>query len=270
MYSVRRHVYIVRVSAFAHSGKVAVVSGGASGLGAAICTRLAHDGCHVVVADVDEAAGRALAAQLASASYLALDVTDESSWTSGLAVVIDEYGRLDAVINNAGIAPPSDITTDVDTWRRVMSVDLDGVFLGTKSAIDAMRSNGSRGTIVNMSSVMARVAVSTTAAYSAAKAGVLGLTRSAAMYVAQQGLPIRINAILPGTFETPLVTQSFAMLPDEYRHEELCRHPVGHFGDPAGIGAMVSFLMSDDAEFIHGAELVIDGGRTALDGSVNW
>ena len=117
MYSVRRHVYIVRVSAFAHSGKVAVVSGGASGLGAAICTRLAHDGCHVVVADVDEAAGRALAAQLASASYLALDVTDESSWTSGLAVVIDEYGRLDAVINNAGIAPPSDITTDVDTWR---------------------------------------------------------------------------------------------------------------------------------------------------------
>lgn len=249
-----------------HTGKNVIVTGGASGLGEAIVRKLAQEGATVVIADVDEENAKTLVAELgAGTSFTYFDVTDEAAWDALMADFIAKHGVLHALVNNAGIAPPGDIFMDFELWRKVMSIDLDGVFLGTRAAFKVMQDQDVRGSIINMSSVMAYVGQSTTPAYSASKAGVIGLTKAAVAYAGAHNLNIRINTIHPGTHATPILLNALPLLPEGFEQEELGRHPVGHFGDPVGVAAATSFLLDDEAEFFQGAELVIDGGRLSVD-----
>lgn len=249
-----------------HQGKNVVVTGGASGLGEAIVRRLVADGATVTVADINAEAAENLAGELGELACAAhLDVTDPASWTRLLAGFDGDGASLHCLVNNAGVAPTADLMMSLDTWRSVMAVDLDGVFLGTQSAVRIMGQQGVRGSVINISSVMAYVGQTMTPAYSAAKAGVIGLTKAAVAYVSEHDLNIRINTIHPGTHLTPILLNELPKLPPGFEDLELGRHPVGHFGDPVGIGATVSFLLDDDAEFFQGSEIVIDGGRLSVD-----
>lgn len=251
-----------------HAGKNVMVTGGASGLGEAVVRRLAGEGATVLVADVDGAAADRLAQALGGSRVeaVAFDVTDEAAWDQVPATFAARHGgALHALVNNAGIAPPGDLSMEFAQWRRVLSVNLDSVFLGTRAAFRVMRGQAARGAIINMSSVMAYVGQATTPAYSASKAGVVGLTKAAVAQAAAQGLNIRINTIHPGTHATPILEKALPLLPAGFEQQERARHPVGHFGDPVGVAATVSFLLQDEAEFYQGAEFVIDGGRLAVD-----
>lgn len=251
------------------SGKVAMVTGGASGLGEAICRLLAREGARVVVADIDETAGEALAHAIAAAGgealFVPLDVASEADWEVAMARVLGHFGTLNVLVNNAGIAPPGDMEMDFADWRRVMSINLDGTFLGTRAAIRAMRDNGAPGAIVNISSVMAMVGQPTTVAYSASKGGVRSFTKAAAMYCAAHRLPIRVNSIHPGTCLTPLVRNYYETQAPEQLQAQVDRHPIGHLGEAEDIAQGVLYLASEESKFVLGSELVIDGGLLASD-----
>lgn len=249
-----------------HGGKNVIVTGGASGLGEAIVRKLTGEGAKVLIADIDAEGAQPLLDELGeNVSFYELDVADEAGWDAMMAQFATTHGTLHALVNNAGIAPPGDMFMEFELWRKVMAIDLDGVFLGTRAALKAMKDQDVRGSIVNISSVMAYVGQATTPAYSASKAGVIGLTKAAVAFAAAHGINARINTIHPGTHATPILIKALPLLPEGFEQEELGRHPVGHFGDPAGVGATVSFLLDDEAEFYQGAELVIDGGRLAVD-----
>ena len=246
-----------------------MVTGGASGLGEAIALLLAQEGAKVVVADIADDSGKrvvnAICAAGGDAFYLHLDVAQESEWQSVMAAMIGRYGKLNILVNNAGIAIPGPMDMSFEVWRKVMSVNLDGTFLGTKYAISAMKASGEAGSIVNMSSVMAMVGQATTAAYSASKGGVAALTKAAAMYCAHEKLPIRVNSVHPGTCLTPLVKGHYDAQPPEVLAAQVARHPIGHLGEPADIAYGVLYLASDESKFVMGSELVIDGGLLASD-----
>lgn len=250
------------------AGKVAIVTGAASGLGEAIARLLAREGAKVVIADIDDMRGDATAAAIlqsgGEATYLRLDVTQETAWQTTMQAAQRLYGPLNILVNNAGIAPAGSMTMSFELWRKVMSINLDGTFLGTKHAIQAMRSSGARGSIVNISSVMAMVGQPTTAAYSASKGGVRSLTKAAAVYCAAEKLPIRVNSVHPGTCLTPLVENYYAMQPSALQ-QQIARHPIGHLGEPDDIAQGVLYLASDESKFVLGSELVIDGGLLASD-----
>ncbi|WP_454083364.1 SDR family oxidoreductase [Georgenia sp. Marseille-Q6866] len=249
-----------------HSGKTVIITGGASGLGEAMSRRLAEEGAHVVITDIDLAAAERLASELGErATPIRHDVTSEEDWNKVITQVRQERGVIHGLVNNAGIAPAQDLMIPLAEWRKVMAVDLDGVFLGTQKAVAVMAEQDVRGAIINMSSAMAYVGQATTPAYSAAKAGVIGLTKSAVAYVSAHRMNIRINTIHPGTHETPILLDALPHLPEGFKEAELARHPVGHFGNPNGVAATVSFLLDDDAEFYQGAEFLIDGARLAVD-----
>lgn len=250
------------------AGKVALVTGAASGLGEAIARLLAREGAAVVVADIDDRRGDAVATSIVAdggqATYLPLDVTQEMSWENAMREVLRRHRSLHILVNNAGIAPAGSMTMSFELWRKVMSINLDGTFLGTKHAIQTMRSIGATGSIINISSVMAMVGQPTTAAYSASKGGVRSLTKAAAVYCAAERLPIRVNSIHPGTCTTPLVENFYASQPEALA-QQIARHPFGHLGEPDDIAFGVLYLASDEAKFLLGTELVIDGGLLASD-----
>jgi NAD(P)-dependent dehydrogenase (short-subunit alcohol dehydrogenase family) len=246
------------------SGKIALVTGGASGIGLATAMRFAEHGATVVVADVNEAAAQAAAAGNAALHAVALDVTDEERW----AVVVDEalerFGRLDAVVNTAGIGTMSDIETcTTPEWRRVMAVNADGVFFGCRNAVRAMKAHG--GSIVNLSSVSGIVGGHNLVAYNASKGAVRLLTKSVALHCARRRYGIRCNSVHPTFIETPMVD---AMLhatadPERTRARLLASVPLGRFGRAEEIADMLVYLASDESQFVTGAEFVIDGGLTA-------
>jgi 3(or 17)beta-hydroxysteroid dehydrogenase len=250
------------------AGKVALVTGGASGLGEAIATMLANEGAKVVIADIDSTQGPEVAARIRAtggeAIYLPLDVTQEVAWKNTVDAVLAHYAHLNILVNNAGIAPPGSMTMSFELWRKVLSINLDGTFLGMKYAIQAMRDTRTEGSIINISSVMAMVGQPTTAAYSASKGGVRSLTKAAAIYCAAEKLPIRVNSVHPGTCRTPLVDSHYASQPNALR-EQIARHPIGHLGQPDDIAYGVLYLASDESRFVLGTELVIDGGLLASD-----
>jgi NAD(P)-dependent dehydrogenase (short-subunit alcohol dehydrogenase family) len=247
-------------------GKVAVITGAGSGIGRVAASLFAAEGAQVVVADVlgdqAEAAVAEIEANGGSAKAVAVDVSDEDQVRSMVRVAVDTYGSLDVLFNNAGIFPGDDggiLDTPPETWERVMQVNLKGVWLGCRAAVPAMLDSGG-GSIVNVASFVALVGAATAQiAYTASKGGVLAMTRELAVEYARQG--IRANSICPGPIETPLLAELLA--DPERRQRRLVHIPIGRFGRPEEIANAALFLASDDASFVTGSALVVDGGITA-------
>lgn len=248
------------------AGKTAFVTGGASGIGAAVATRFAAEGARVVVADRAAEAGKAVAAAIgAAARFIMLDVTLEGSWVAALAAATAAFGRLDILVNNAGIGPAGSIeATSLDEWRRVHAVNLDGVFLGCKHALPHLRASGG-GAIINMSSVAGLVGTPTLFAYGSSKAAVRQLTKSVALGCAARKDGVRCNSIHPAFIETPMVEAMVAVAraPERAREGLAAQVPLGRLGATEEVAEMALYLASDEARFVTGAEFVIDGGLTA-------
>ena len=243
--------------------KVALISGGARGMGAVEARLFAGEGAKVVIGDVLEEEGRQTEAAINEAGgeclFVRLDVTDEADWERAVAAAVTRFGRLDILVNNAGIGRVSNVeNTSVEEWDLVMDINAKGVFLGTKAAIPAMRNSGG-GSIVNISSI-AGLLGGRTSAYGASKGAVRLLTKSTAIQYAAEG--IRCNSVHPGVVESPMTLPD--MLNTEAgRQEHAARHPVGRIGQPEDVAYGVLYLASDEASFTTGSELVIDGGLTA-------
>jgi 3(or 17)beta-hydroxysteroid dehydrogenase len=247
--------------------KVALVTGGALGLGRATALLLAREGAKVVVTDMREADGATTVAEIekagGTACFFQHNVTVEEDWIKVVDGTIAKYGKLDVVVNNAGIAIPGN-AEDVSfaDWHKVINVNLDGVFLGTKHAIRGIKQGKTGGSIINLSSIEGLMGDPNLAAYNASKGGVRLLTKSAALHCAKTGTGIRVNSVHPGFVWTPMV-ESGPGDAEARRKALIALHPVGHLGEPDDIGWGVVYLASDEAKFITGSELVIDGGYTA-------
>ncbi len=250
-------------------GKIAVVTGGASGLGRATAALLVREGARVTITDVNEQAGRE-AADAIGARFRAQDVADEAGWQALITDVMGEFGGLDILVNNAGIGeagPGNDPeTTPLETWNRVIAVNATGIFLGCKHAIPAMRDSGG-GAIVNISSIAALVATPFITAYGASKAAVRQLTMSVALHCAQAGYNIRCNSIHPGQIRTPMHDQLSAELAkqvgasvDEVRAGLTKKIPLGEMGTADDVAYAVLYLVSEESRHVTGEQLVVDGG----------
>ena len=243
-------------------GKIAVVTGGGSGIGAAIARLFVAEGAKIVIGDLAES-GAALAAELTddgfSVAFQRVDVADEADVDALMQFATSRFGRLDILVANAGIPERKSPIHELDLadWRRVIDVDLTGVALCNKFAARAMLAAGG-GAIVNMASILAHVGQENSNAYSAAKAAVVNLTRSVALTYAKRG--IRVNCVSPGYVDTPLL----AKLPEATRQAMLVRQPIGRLAQPEEIAEVVAFLASDKASIITGACINADGGYTAI------
>ncbi len=249
--------------------KVALVTGGALGLGRACAVLLAREGAKLMVTDVKEAEGRAVAEEIVDAGgeamFMRHDVASETEWDAVIAAVMRRFGRLDVLVNNAGVALGANVeNTSLQQWRALMAVNLDGVFLGTQRAIAAMRAGGG-GSIINLSSIEGLIGDANLAAYNASKGGVRIFSKSAALHCAKAGYGIRVNSVHPGYIWTPMVENYLAAQPDPAAAKALVAslHPLGRLGAPDDIAYGVLYLASDESKFVTGAELVIDGGYTA-------
>ncbi len=248
-------------------GKVALITGAASGLGAAAASALARAGAAVLLTDRDlageEVAG-ALADQGLKAAFRLHDVTCEADWAAAVEEAVSQFGRLDILVNNAGISGGRHELMDHshEAWRQIMAVNLDGVFLGLRHAGPRIAAGGG-GSVINVSSILGKVGMAGAAAYCASKGGVTLLSKAAALEWAPHN--IRVNSIHPGFIDTPLVANALAQRDDgnEMRVALMAAHPMARFGMPAEIGEAVLFLASDASSFMTGAELVVDGGYTA-------
>ena len=252
-------------------GRVALVTGAAKGIGKACARALAAEGAACALADIDRDGGQALAAELAEAGaetlFVALDVTSEADWEAAIPAIVDRFGGLDVLVNNAGVgiveALP-DVT--LESWRKSMAVNVEGVFLGTRHAMGAMRAGGS---IVNISSILGFTSVPGLSAYSATKGAVRLFSKGAALDGAKDPRRIRVNSIHPGYIHTEMMEatcyRDYGSL--EAGLAELAKqHPIGRVGRPEDIANGVVFLASAESSFVTGTELVIDGGYLAVGG----
>ncbi|QLY34602.1 3-oxoacyl-ACP reductase [Nocardia huaxiensis] len=239
--------------------RVAVVTGGGSGIGLATVRRFAQEGAKVVVADIDATSGEAAAAEVGGL-YVKVDVTDEAQVEALFQTAVDTYGGLDIAFNNAGISPPEDdsiLTTGLEAWRRVQEVNLTSVYLCSKYAINHMLERG-RGSVINTASFVAVMGAATSQiSYTASKGGVLAMSRELGVQFARNG--IRVNALCPGPVNTPLLQELFAKDP-ERAARRLVHIPLGRFAQPEEIAAAVAFLASDDSSFITASQFLVDGG----------
>jgi 3(or 17)beta-hydroxysteroid dehydrogenase len=246
-------------------GKVALVTGGGSGLGAAAVRRMHAEGAFVWITDHVVAAGEALADELGErAVFHALDVTQETAWIEAIAAIEATHGKLDILVNNAGVGVVADIeTTTLEQWRFVHSVNVEGTFLGCKHGIRLMKKTG--GSIINLSSVAGIVGDPNLVAYCSSKGAVRTLTKAVAVHCARKQYGIRVNSIHPAFIDTPMVGEIVATAKDQEKARAgLARAiPLGRIGEPNDVAAAVAYLASDDAKFVTGSELVVDGGLLA-------
>ncbi|WP_210437534.1 3-oxoacyl-ACP reductase [Nocardioides xinjiangensis] len=244
-------------------GRTAVVTGGCSGIGLATVRRFVEEGARVVVGDIDDAAGEALAAELGgpdAVTYVHVDVTSKEQVDALFRTAKDTYGSVDIAFNNAGISPPEDdsiLDTDLDAWRRVQEVNLTSVYLCCKAALPYMLEQ-KRGSIINTASFVAVMGAATSQiSYSASKGGVLSMSRELGVQFAREG--VRVNALCPGPVNTPLLKELFAS-DAERAARRLVHVPMGRFGEPEEMANAVLFLASDESSFMTANTFLVDGG----------
>lgn len=243
-----------------------MITGAASGLGAAAARRLWEEGAFVVITDRVVDRGEALAAELSDrAEFRALDVTKEAAWISVLDEVVQKHGRLDVLVNNAGVGVVGDVeSTTLEQFRFVHAVNAEGTFLGCKHGIRVMKGTGG-GAIVNVSSVAGIIGAPNLAAYCSSKGAVRTLTKSVAIHCAKMGYGIRVNSVHPAFIDTPMVDAIVQNTKDPARAKESLAKPIplGRIGEPSDVAAAIAYLASDDARFVTGTELLVDGGLLA-------
>jgi 3(or 17)beta-hydroxysteroid dehydrogenase len=247
-------------------GKTALVTGGASGIGAATTRLLLREGARVVIADLQEEAGQKLASELGPAAmFLKLDVSTEADWDHAMTTVEKDFSPLDILVNAAGVSVPGPIdTASFEHWKQTMAVNADGVFLGCRAGVASMRRAGG-GSIINISSTLGIRGGAPFPAYSASKGAVRMLTKSVAIRCAEQGWKIRCNSVHPGAIETPMVEPYLKVAGS--REDGLAMlasaHPMGRVGQPEEVANVILFLASDEASFVTGTEIPVDGGFCA-------
>lgn len=239
--------------------RVAVITGGAGGIGLATARRFVDEGARVVLADMNEQAGTAAAAEIGGL-FVKVDVTSAQDVDRMFALAVTEFGSVDIAFNNAGISPPDDdsiLDTGIDAWRRVQEVNLTSVYLCCKAVIPYMQARG-KGSIINTASFVATMGAATSQiSYTASKGGVLAMTRELGVQFAREG--IRVNALSPGPVNTPLLQELFAKDP-ERAARRMVHIPLGRFAEPSEIAGAVAFLASDDSSFITASNFLVDGG----------
>jgi 3(or 17)beta-hydroxysteroid dehydrogenase len=245
--------------------KVVLVTGAGSGIGRATAALLAAEGATVIVSDINRAGGLETVQQIGGkARFEEHDTAQEADWKRIIDGILDREGRLNGLVNNAGIAGPYPATFETETveqWQKILSVNVQGVFLGCKYSVPALRQSGG-GSIVNTSSLAAFVGTPDLSAYGASKGAVRQFTKTVAMDCARKGYKVRCNSVHPGIIMTPM---GEGILPDEKKRERMRRHiPIGEFGAPEDIAYGILYLISDESRFVTGSELVIDGGMNAI------
>ncbi len=253
-------------------GKVALVTGARRGLGAAISVKLASEGAKVVLSDRKSDGSQQVMKQIADAGgdaiFVEHDITSADSWDNAIAQTVKKYGDLSILVNNAGVGAGKNIeAVTLEEWRWVMNINLDGTMMGTQKAIAAMKTSGG-GSIVNISSIEGLVGDGRMAAYDASKAGIVLLSRSAALHCAKNKYNIRINTVHPGFINTKMVEGFLKLIAvngdvAQARRNLEAKHPLGHLGEPDDVAYAVLYLASDESKFATGSELVVDGGYTA-------
>jgi len=261
-------------------GKVALISGAGRGIGAETARRMSEAGARVVLGDIRDEEGRAVVAGIekagGTATYLTLDVTSEASWAAAVAAATRTYGKLDILVNNAGIFLGRDFEeASLDDWHRLVAVNMTGVFLGTRVAAPALREAGRASAhgsaIVNVASIAGLIGSPLDPLYSMTKGGVTLFTKSTALAFARKGDRIRVNSVHPGVIDTDMGEQTFVRRMavigsndmDVAREQSIRLHPIGRLGVPEDVALTIVFLASDDARFMTGSALVVDGGVTA-------
>jgi len=254
-------------------GKVALITGGASGLGANVAELMVKEGAKVVVADIAADRGKAVADKLGASGHFArLDVTSEDNWKAVIGETVTKFGALHVLLNSAGIGlskTVEDIT--LEEWRKVHAIDLDGVFLGCKHGVAEIKKHTGPhtgplgGSVINISSISGIIAGANMAAYNSAKAGVRLLSKSVALHCAKSGYNIRCNSVHPTFIDTPILDKYRDRFGQEQMQQKLGRQvPIGRLGRPEEVGWALVFLASDESSFMTGSEVVIDGGISAM------
>ncbi|MEL6877645.1 MAG: SDR family oxidoreductase [Pseudomonadota bacterium] len=247
------------------SGKVALVTGCASGIGAASVRRLVDDGAQVLGTDMDEAGGKALCDEV-GARFAAQDVADRARWSDIIAFATEQFGRLDILVNNAGTVSGLSIEDVTDeAWDRIIAINLTGMMAGCRAAIAAMKDNsgGASGSIINIASTTAITPLPSDVAYSASKAAVVALTKSIATHCAKAGYAIRCNTVIPGATETGILNAAEEATPG-LKAAVAATSPMNRLADPAETASAIAFLASDECPFMTGTEMLVDGGMMAL------
>jgi NAD(P)-dependent dehydrogenase (short-subunit alcohol dehydrogenase family) len=255
-------------------GKVAIISGGSGGLGAATARLMAREGAKVVLADVADEVGQALAREIGG-DYHRLDVRQEADWTRVAHAVEAEHGRIDVLVNGAGIEGDfvngSPETTSLEQWRKVLAVNLDGTFLGCKAVLPIMK-RARKGAIVNISSMASFLGTPVNVAYGASKAGVQQLTKSVAVHGSRDGMRIRCNSVHPGVIRTRMLEHIYQQIGQlanvsaaEAEAMSLRQVPFGEVGEPDDVGYLILYLASDESRYVTGSEFMVDGGWHLVD-----
>jgi 3alpha(or 20beta)-hydroxysteroid dehydrogenase len=245
--------------------KIVLVTGGAEGIGAAVGRAVVAAGGRVMLADIQIEKARALAVELGDAAdAVALDVRDLGQWEQAVAATLARFGKLNGLCNAAGISEPGTVVDGtLDVWQRTIDINLNGPFYGCRAALPAIEANGEPGAIVNIGSMIAIRPAAFVAAYSASKAGLVGLTRSVALDCAARGVPVRANMVHPGAIRTPMYDRykySGADTPENIENNFAATHPMNRIGEPEEVARAVVFLLSDAASFTTGVDLTVDGG----------